>query len=58
MKRKNKTMKLTLAKETLRDLVPNDLEKVAGGRISCGVSGCDCSGGTDTAGWCNTLIPK
>lgn len=56
--KKTKTLKLTLAKETLRDLVPSDLGQVAGGGISCGVSGCDCSGGTDTAGWCNTLIPR
>jgi len=58
MQKKEQDHKLRLSKETLRNLVPTELQKVGGGRISCGVTGCDCSGGGDTAGWCFTLIPK
>lgn len=58
MKKNQSDHKLRLSKDTIRSLVPSDLEKVGGGRISCGETGCDCSGGGDTVGWCHTLIPK
>ena len=56
--KKNDERKLRLSKDTLRSLVPSELQQVGGGRISCGATGCDCSGGGDTVGWCNTLIPR
>lgn len=56
--KKNDQRKLRLSKDTLRSLVPSELQQVAGGRISCGETGCDCSGGGDTVGWCHTLIPR
>lgn len=58
MKKKEQDRKLRLSKDTLRSLVPTELQQVAGGRISCGATGCDCSGGGDTVGFCFTLIPK
>jgi len=59
--KKNTERKLRLSKDTLRSLVPTELQQVGGGRRSCGATGCDCSGGGgptfDTVGACSTLIP-
>ena len=39
-----KSKKLTIAKESIRNLIANDLQQVGGG-FSCGaLSACDCSG--------------
>jgi len=46
----NKTKKkLTLSKETIRQLIPRELHEIVGGAFSCGgVSACDCSGDGET----------
>jgi hypothetical protein len=51
--RKRQTLKLKLTKETLRDMVPEDMQKIAAGAgISCGaLSACDCSAPNHPGPW-------
>lgn len=56
MKKRSNSRKLLLSKETVRTLVPSDMNFVAGGwcrKISFGVgSACDCSGSATDTGTC------
>lgn len=66
--KKSLNRKLRLSKDTIRSLVPDELRQVGGG-VSCGGTGCDCSGwssppsstdgagtGLDTIDMCSTRI--
>lgn len=47
---KKPARRLSLAKDTIRQLIPVDLANVAGGGISCGAnSACDCSSSAGTS---------
>ena len=57
MRKRSNSQRLLLSKETVRNLVPEDLGQVAGG-IICGRltrgagSACDCSGSDTASGTC------
>ena len=65
MRKRLLSRKLSLAKETIRSLIPNELGNAAGGVIACRkvsygrASACDCSGVTvdcsDTCMECSTI---
>lgn len=60
MKKKQLRGTLSLRRETLRQMVPDELNQVAGGRLSCGAeTACDCSGpgGNQTSIYCTLMQP-
>lgn len=54
---KTKKKHLTLSKETIRQLIPSELNEIGGGlRASCGgASACDCSGTTFSSSTVETV---
>jgi hypothetical protein len=57
MRKRSNNQRLLLSKETVRNLVPGDLDQVAGGiicaRMTRGVESiCDCSGSATASGTC------